>query len=141
MDFVTSFKICSSGLAAQRARMDVITSNLANVNTTRTEDGGPYRKKNVALAAEEIENQFDETIRDAVKTVKVDDVTEDPNPIKMVYDPSHPDADAKGYVAMPNINVITEMVDMITVSRAYEACVTAFDATKNMTLKTLDIGK
>jgi flagellar basal-body rod protein FlgC len=73
--------------------------------------------------------------------VKVDGVSEDPNPIKMVYDPSHPDADDKGYVAMPNINVISEMVDMITVSRAYEAVVTAFDATKNMALKTLEIGK
>jgi flagellar basal-body rod protein FlgC len=141
MDVLTSFKICGSGLAAQRAKMDVITSNLANVNTTRTDEGGPYKKKIVALAAEEIDHHFDATIRDAVKSVKVDGVSEDPNPIKMVYDPSHPDADDKGYVAMPNINVISEMVDMITVSRAYEAVVTAFDATKNMALKTLEIGK
>ena len=141
MDFITSFKICGAGLAAQRAKMDVITSNLANVNTTRTAEGGPYKKKNVALAAEEIENHFDATIRDAVKSVKIEGISEDPNPIKMVYDPSHPDADDKGYVAMPNINVISEMVDMITVSRAYEACVTAFDATKSMALKTLDMGR
>ena len=141
MDFITSFKICGSGLAAQRAKMDVISSNLANVNTTRTEEGGPYKKKNIALAAEELENQFDATIRDAVKTVKIDSISEDPNAVKMVYDPSLPDADAKGYVAMPNINVISEMVDMVTVSRAFEAVVTAFDATKNMALKTLEMGK
>jgi flagellar basal-body rod protein FlgC len=141
MDFLTSFKICGSGLAAQRAKMDIITSNLANVNTTRTTEGGPYKKKTVALATEELENHFDATIRDAVKIVKIDGISEDPNPVKMVYDPSHPDADDKGYVAMPNINVISEMVDMVTVSRAYEAVVTAFDATKNMALKTLEMGK
>ncbi|MBN1380282.1 MAG: flagellar basal body rod protein FlgC [Deltaproteobacteria bacterium] len=140
MDFITSFKICGSGLAAQRAKMDVITSNLANVNTTRTDEGGPYKKKNIAFEASEIENHFDATIKDAVKSVEIAGISEDPNPIKMVYDPSHPDADDKGYVAMPNINVISEMVDMITVSRAYEACVTVFDATKNMALKTLDMG-
>jgi len=141
MDFMTSFKICGSGLAAQRAKMDVITSNMANVSTTRTEEGGPYKKKSVALAAEGIENNFDSTMKDALKTVKVEEVTEDPNAVKMMYDPSHPDANAKGYVAMPDINLVTEMADMIMAGRAYEACVTAFDATKNMSLKTLDIGK
>lgn len=141
MDFMTSFKICGSGLAAQRARMDVITSNLANANTTRTDEGGPYKKKSVTLAAEGVENHFDATIKDALKSVKVEGVTEDPNAVKTVYDPSHPDADAKGYVAMPNINMVTEMADMIMASRGYEACVTAFDATKNMTLKTLELGK
>jgi len=141
MDFITSFKICGSGLAAQRAKMDVISSNLANVNTTRTEEGGPYKKKTSPWPRKNLENQFDATIRDAVKTVKIDSISEDPNAVKMVYDPSHPDADAKGYVAMPNINVISEMVDMVTVSRAFEAVVTAFDATKNMALKTLEMGK
>lgn len=138
---MTSFKICGSGLAAQRAKMDVITSNLANVSTTRTPEGGPYKKKTVALTAEGIESHFDSTIKDALKTVKIEGVTEDPNAVKMVYDPAHPDADAKGNVAMPDINVVTEMADMIMASRAYEACVTAFDATKNMTLKTLEMGR
>jgi flagellar basal-body rod protein FlgC len=141
MDFLTSFKICGSGLAAQRAKMDVIASNLANVSTTRTEEGGPYKKKSVALAAESIENHFDAAMKDALNTVKVEEVKEDPNAVKMTYDPSHPDANASGYVAMPDINIVSEMADMIAAGRAYEACVTAFDATKNMSLKTLDIGK
>lgn len=141
MDFMTSFKILGSGLAAQRAKMDVINSNLANVNTTQTPEGGPYKKKTVALAAETVEGHFDSTIKDAIKSVKVEAVTEDPNAIKKIYDPAHPDADASGYVATPNINIVTEMADMIMTSRNYEACVTAFDATKNMTLKTLDMGR
>jgi flagellar basal-body rod protein FlgC len=141
MDLITSFKICGSGLAAQRAKLDVVTSNLANVSTTRTPEGGPYRKKTVALSAENVEGNFDSAIKEAVKSVKVDEVKEDPNGVKMVYDPTHPDADAKGFVAMPNINIMTEMADMIAASRAFEACVTAFDSTKSMALKTLEIGK
>jgi len=141
MDFMASFKICGAGLAAQRAKMDVITSNLANVNSTRTDEGGPYKKKSVALRAEAVESPFDSAIKDAIKTVTVEEVTEDPTAVKMTYDPSHPDADANGYVAMPNINIMTEMADMIMAARGYEACVTAFDSTKNMTLKTLEMGR
>ena len=140
MDIFTSFKICSSGLSAQRAKMDVITSNLANVETTRTPEGGPYKKKTVVLAAEPVADAFGEVLNAAVKAVKVDRIAED-GTVKMMYEPTHPDADDKGYVAKPNINPITEMADMITTSRNYEACVTAFDATKNMALKTLDLGK
>jgi len=141
MDLITSFKICGSGLAAQRAKLDIITSNLANVNTTRTPEGGPYRKKTIALSAENVDQNFDSTLKDIVKSVRVDEIVDDPNGIKMVYDPAHPDADAKGFVAMPNINVMAEMADMIAASRAFEACVTAFDSTKNMTLKTLEMGR
>jgi flagellar basal-body rod protein FlgC len=141
MDLMTSLKICGSGLAAQRAKLDIVTSNLANVHTTRTPEGGPYRKKTITLTAEAVDSHFNSTIRDAVKSVKIAEVKEDPNGIKMMYDPAHPDADAKGFVAMPNINIMTEMADMITASRAYEACVTAFDSIKNITLKTLDMGK
>jgi len=141
MDLTTSLKICGSGLAAQRAKLDIITSNLANINTTRTPEGGPYRKKTIALAAETVADNFDSTIKEAVRSVRIDEVKEDTNGIKMVYDPSHPDADAKGYVAMPNINIMSEMADMITASRAYEACVTAFESTKNMTMKTLEMGR
>jgi flagellar basal-body rod protein FlgC len=136
MDLITSFKICGSGLAAQRAKLDVVTSNLVNVSTTRTPEGGPYRKKSIALAAENAG-----AMKDVVKSVRIDEVREDPNGVKMVYDPAHPDADAKGFVAMPDINIMVEMTDMIAASRAYEACVTAFDATKNMTLKTLEMGR
>jgi flagellar basal-body rod protein FlgC len=141
MDFMTSLKICGSGLAAQRAKLDIITSNLANVSTTRTPEGGPYRKKTIVLEAEAVAGIFDSIIKDAVKSVKIGEVKDDPNGIKTVYDPAHPDADEKGFVATPNINIMVEMADMITASRAYEACVTAFDSTKNMTLKTLEIGR
>ena len=141
MDLMTSFKISGSGLAAQRAKMDVITSNLANVNTTRTAEGGPYKRKTITLAAEPVEGNFDSVIKDAIKSVKIEAVTEDPNGVKTIYDPAHPDADANGNVAMPNINVVQEVADMITVGRAYEACVTALDATKNMAQKTLEIGQ
>lgn len=141
MDLITSFKICGSGLAAQRAKLEVVTSNLANVNTTRTPEGGPYRKKTIAFSAENVDGNFDSTMKEFVQSVKVDEVREDPNSIKMVYDPAHPDADTKGFVAMPDINVMVEMADMIAASRAYEACVTAFDATKNMVLKTLEMGR
>jgi flagellar basal-body rod protein FlgC len=140
MDIITSFKICSSGLAAQRAKMDVTASNIANVETTRTQEGGPYRKKTIVLTSEPVAGNFDSAFKDAVKVVKVSEIVEDKD-VKMVYDPSHPDADKKGFVAKPNINLVMEMADMITASRTYEACVTAFDATKNMALKTLDMGK
>ena len=140
MDMLTSFKILSSGLAAQRAKMDVIASNLANMDTTRTQEGGPYKRKTVVLTAEPMGDGFDSVLKDAVTGVKFENIAED-NGVKMSYDPSHPDADGKGFIAKPNINVITEMTDMITASRNYEACVTAFDATKNMALKTLDMGK
>ena len=141
MDLTTSLKICGSGLAAQRAKLDIVTSNLANVDTTRTLEGGPYKRKAIVLSAETVADNFDSVIKEAVRSVKIDEVREDANGTKMVYDPTHPDADAKGYVAMPNINIMSEMADMILASRAYEACVTAFESTKNMTLKTLEMGK
>ncbi|MCK9362243.1 MAG: flagellar basal body rod protein FlgC [Syntrophales bacterium] len=140
MDFSASFKICSDGLQAQRTRMDVITSNIANAETTRTAEGGPYKRKTAVLSSEPLANSFGETLNNAVMSVKVEKIVED-NGVKMVYDPKHPDANPEGYVAKPNINLMLEMAEMITASRNYEACVTALDATKNMTLKTLDIGK
>ena len=140
MDNFTSFRICSSGLTAQRAKMDVIASNLANVETTRTPEGGPYKKKTVILAAEPMADVFGSALKAAVRAVKVDSVAEDKE-VKMMYEPAHPDADDKGYVAKPNVNPITEMAEMITTGRNYEAMVTAFDATKNMALKTLEMGK
>jgi len=140
MDFMASLKICSSGLAAQRAKMDVITSNLANAETTQTPEGGPYKKKTVVLSAEPLSGNFDAALKDAVRTVKVEKIVED-KAVRMVYDPTHPDADGKGFVAKPNISSVMEMADMITTSRNYEACVTAFDATKNMALKAMEIGR
>ena len=141
MDFSNSFRICASGFAAQRAKMDVIISNLANVNTTRTPEGGPYRRKVAVFSSEPVNGSFNDVMGESLRMVKVTDVVEDKKGVKMIFDPGHPDADNKGFVAMPNINSIVEMSDMITANRAYEACVTAFDATKNMALKTLDIGR
>ncbi|MFH1081223.1 MAG: flagellar basal body rod protein FlgC [Pseudomonadota bacterium] len=141
MDISASFSLCGSALTAQRAKMDVITSNLANADVTRTEEGGPYRKKSVALVSEPVKDNFDKNLRDVLKTVKVAEVTEDASSPRLAYNPAHPDADANGFVAMPNVSLMSEMVDMIAVSRAYEAMVTAFDATKNMALKTLEMGK
>jgi flagellar basal-body rod protein FlgC len=141
MDFLTTFKIAGQGLSVQRAKMDVITSNLANASTTRTPEGGPYRRKSVVLTAQPVENPFAGSLKDALQGVQVKAVVEDGSPAKKIHDPTHPDADAKGFVAMPNVNVMLEMADMITASRTYEACVTAFDASKSMALKTLDIGK
>ena len=143
MEFFTPFKICGEGLAAQRAKMDVIVSNIANIHTTRTPEGGPYKRKVVVFSSENVNGNFDSQLKDAIKTVKVDGVEEaqDAEAFKTMHNPGHPDADAKGFVAMPNINAVTEMVDMMLANRAYEACVTAFDASKNMALKTLEMGK
>ncbi len=141
MDFSNSFKVCASGFAAQRAKMDVIISNLANVNTTRMPDGGPYKRQIAVFAAEPVDGSFDSVLGDSLQVVKVKDIVEDTDSFKKIYDPGHPDADGNGFVTMPDINSIVEMSDMIMANRAYEACVTAFDATKNMALKTLDIGK
>jgi flagellar basal-body rod protein FlgC len=141
MDISDTLKVCGSALSAQRARMDIITSNLANADVTRTAEGGPYRKKIAVLASEKLKEGFGGTLQDAMKTVKVAEIVEDTSPQRMVHDPAHPEANANGYVAMPNVNVISEMADLIVVGRAYEAMVTALDATKNMALKTLEIGK
>lgn len=140
MDFTTSFKICSSGFAAQRKKMDAITGNIANAETTRTPEGGPYKKKTVVFSAEPVVNSFGETLGEAIRAVKVDKVEQDSS-VRMIFDPGHPDANPEGYVAKPNINLMMEMAEMINTNRNFEACVTAFDATKNMSLKTLDIGK
>ena len=141
MDFSVPFKICSSGLAAQRTKMDVITSNLANLATTRTPEGGPYKRREVVLGSRSAVDDFDGQLQDVLQAVEVKGIAEDKNGVKMIYDPAHPDADEQGFVAMPDINVVLEMAEMINVNRSYEACATAFDATKNMALKALDIGK
>jgi flagellar basal-body rod protein FlgC len=141
MDFSIPFQICSSGLEAQRVKMDVITSNMANVSTTNTPEGGPYKRKEVVLTTRNIETDFKRQLQNVLQGVEVKEIVDDPKSVKLVYDPTHPDADEKGFVAMPDINIVLEMAEMINVSKSYEACATAFDATKNMALKSLDIGK
>ena len=143
----SSFNINSSGLTAQRYRMDIISQNIANANTTRTADGTPYRRKVVTFAEKNTHTPFSRvlnTARDRYSGdgVKVDRVYEDEETdMTMVYDPSHPDADENGYVTYPNVNIITEMTNMIDASRAYEANSTAFNASKSITMKGLEIGQ
>ncbi|MEN6619928.1 MAG: flagellar basal body rod protein FlgC [Smithella sp.] len=140
MEFFTSFKICGTGLSAQRAKMDVITSNLANVNTTSTPDGGPYKRKVITFTPDPLKKGFDKTLEGAVRAVKVKGIAEAKGGFKSVYDPAHPDADKDGYVSFPNVNAMQEMADMITASRTYEACATAFDAAKTMAVTAISIG-
>ncbi|MCI5639983.1 MAG: flagellar basal body rod protein FlgC [Lachnospiraceae bacterium] len=141
----SSMDISASGMTAQRTRLDVISQNIANVNSTRDADGNVYRRKSV-IFQEKNYPSFGEALVNATgsvgKGVKISQIFEDTEePLKMVYDPSSPDADEDGYVYYPNVNTVTEMTDMIDASRSYEANVTAFNASKNMSLKALDIGK
>ena len=145
MALFQSFNISASGMTAQRFRFDTIAQNIANVNTTRDENGETYVRK-VAVFAEKTNNNFGSVLNSAlgasgkgVKVVKIAKDTE--TDMKMVYDPSHPDADENGYVTYPNVDTVTEMTNMIDASRSYEANVTAFNASKSMLLKTLEIGK
>ncbi|MBU1108848.1 MAG: flagellar basal body rod protein FlgC [Candidatus Riflebacteria bacterium] len=134
----------SSGLTAERLRMDVISNNIANVNTTRTEDGQPFRRKMVIFQARNAQGHwpFQDRLNPQVagRGVRVNAIMEDMAPFKMEYNPEHPDADAEGYVRRPNINIVHEMVDMITATRAYEANVTCINSAKDMTNSALGIG-
>ena len=145
MDFFSSMNISSSALTAERTRMNLISSNLANANATRTPEGGPYKRKDAVFAATPVESGFNRALNNAAgqqaRQVEVTEIVEDQNPPRMQYDPGNPDANAQGYVAMPNVNVVEEMADMISASRSYEANVTAVQAAKSMALKTLEIGK
>ncbi len=143
MDFFTAIEISGSALSAQRYRLNIISSNLANAQTTRTPEGGPYRRKDVVFEAVSLKPSFREALKDAMRNaiqgVRVSKVVEDPTPFKLVYDPGHPDADKDGYVKMPNVNTVVEMVNLINATRSYEANIAAIDAAKNMALKALDI--
>jgi flagellar basal-body rod protein FlgC len=146
MDFTTAMAASSSGMAAQRFRMNIITSNLANAQTTRTPEGGPYRRREVVFGALLAQRSFEEELRSRVDAsgplhVKVLGVAVDKRAPIMKFDPSHPDANEQGFVAMPNINPMEEMVDLMLATRSYEANVAAFNATKTMALKSLEIGK
>lgn len=146
MSLFQSFNINASGMTAQRFRMDVISENVANVNTTRTEDGTPYRRKIVSFAEKDVTpfSKVLDNTREAYlgNGVKVYSVSEDTSSdYIMKYDPSHPDADENGYVSYPNVNIVTEMTNMIDASRSYEANVTAFQTSKAIAMKGLELGK
>jgi len=143
MDFFNSMNVSASALSAERTRMNLISSNLANANTTRTPEGGAYKRKDAVFAATPMRDSFDKVLNNAanrdIRQVKVMQVVEDQNPPRLQYDPSHPDANAQGYVALPNVNVVEEMADMINTTRSYEANVTAIQAAKGMAMKALEI--
>ena len=151
MGIFSSMNISSTGLTAQRLRMDVISNNIANVNTTRTTDGGPFRRRRVVLRPRNDQPEFRTRFlpqamwRGMGEGVRVIKIEEDRSPLRMVYDPTHPDAlqsgPKKGYVEFPNVNVVTEMVDMISASRAYEANVTVVQNASQMFMRGLEIGR
>jgi len=143
MNFFTAMTITASGLDAQRTRMNVLASNLANARTTRTAAGGPYKRLDAVFLAVPVGTRVGELVGDSAaqvaSTVEVSSIQQDQSPPQLVYDPTHPDADARGYLALPNVNVVEEMVNMITASRAYEAGVTAMQSIKGMARSALSI--
>ncbi len=135
MDIFRDLNISVSAMLAQKVRLNTIASNLANIETTRTPEGGPYRRKDVVFQSVLMDEERD------LEGVTVAGVVEDPSPFKVVYDPSHPDADERGYVLLPNVNMVEEMVNMLLTTRAFEANVNAFNITKAMYLKALELGR
>jgi flagellar basal-body rod protein FlgC len=150
MSFFDAMNVSASGMSAERLRMDVTSENLANAQTTRSTTGGPYRRKEVVLQQAAGSGGFGDVLTASIggvtasaapKGVEVAGIVADPTPSQMDYDPGHPDANAQGYVAMPNVNSVTEMVDLISEQRSYEANVTAMQSAKTLFTKTFDLLK
>ena len=151
MGYMDTLAISASGMTAERLRMDVVANNLANVNTTRTPGGGPFRRQQVTFTP--AGTSFGETLAhlsaadsdgggsDMAGGVQVSGIVPDTRPFKRVYEPGHPDADKQGYVSLPNVDTVSEMVDMMSATRAYEANVSAIGAVKSMAMKALEIGR
>lgn len=147
MSFFNSMNVSASGLTAQSLRMDIISENIANANTTKTENGTPYKAKTVLFQQENpnkpFADYFDSSLTQANRGagVRVTDIVADKSEGPMVYNPNHPDANSDGYVEMPNVNIVEQMVNMISASRSYEANITAMNSTKSMISKTMEIGR
>lgn len=147
MAFLNSMTVVGSGLTAQQLRLDVISENITNQNTTRTENGGAYRRKTVVLEAKATQSPFQQALaqargeRVAQGGVQVAEIVEDTSDFKLVYNPTHPDANANGYVEMPNVDLMQEIADAMAASQAYSSNVTAFDVLKQVTAKSLEIGR
>jgi flagellar basal-body rod protein FlgC len=137
MNLLSGIDVTTDALSAQKTRLDIVAQNIANAQTTRTPDGGPYKRQVVSFETELLK----QTNGSSLQSVKVGSISPDPTPGDMVYNPQHPDAGANGMVAMPNVNVAYEMVDMITASRAYEANLSFVKNARTLAQKTLDIGK
>ncbi|MCH4888715.1 flagellar basal body rod protein FlgC [Acidaminobacter sp. JC074] len=147
MSIFKSLNVSATGLTAERLRMDVISKNIANANTTRTLAGTPYRRQMAVFKEQGPENNFASILAKAKgekligNGVEVSEIVEDQSDFKRVYNPGHPDADDEGYVLMPNVDVVTEMINMMSASRSYEANVTALNTSKSMAMKALEIGR
>jgi len=140
MNFLLSLEISASGLLAQRKRMDVIAGNLANIETTRTELGGPYRRKMVVMGAKSV-GDFDRVLDVTLEGVQVEEIVEDQSPFRESYNPTHPHANKDGYLLKPNIDLIVEMTNMMMARKTFEANVSAIKTTRQMVLKALEIGR
>ena len=145
MDFMTALDIGASALTAERTHINIISMNLANAKTTRTAEGGPYRRKSVYMAATEVDSPFSRNMQTAfdrdLRGVRILNVVPDPLATKKVYEPGHPDANPEGVVTYPDINVVEEMANMITAMRSYEASSSSIGTVKNMFNKALEIGR
>jgi flagellar basal-body rod protein FlgC len=146
MNIFSALQIAASGLTAQRQRVEVISSNLANADTTRTEQGGPYRRKDLVFTTQSVQGSFQTMLGEAMdgemgKGVRVAGIYEDNSPFIRRYEPGHPDADAEGYVLTPNLSPIEEMVNLISATRSFEANTQAISAIKEIAQKSLEIGK
>ncbi len=140
MSFLVSLEISASGLYAQRKRMDIIASNLANIETTHTKKGGPYRRRMVVMSTKPVRD-FDKVLTLQAEGVKIDDIVEDESPFKKIFNPSHPDADKEGYLLKPNVDLVVETTNMLMARRAFEANVAAMKSVRQMVLKALEIGR
>ena len=145
MNVFSAMEIISTGLAAERTRLNVTASNLANAQTTRTQQGGPYRRQDPVFQSEPVVNRFQELLNDRIarqaQGVRTAAIVQDQNPPQMVYEPGHPDADGQGYVAYPNVSAVEEMVNMMMAARAYEAGTTAMQMVNGMAQSALQIGR
>jgi len=143
MGMLDILRISSSGMKAQRTRMEAIATNLANVHSTKTEEGGPFKKKDVVFAPADVSDNtpFGSMLEHKMEGVKVEEIVESAKPFERTYDPYHPHADSDGYVSLPNVNVMEEMSDMVAATRAYEANVNVAGSVKQMFQKSLEIGQ
>jgi len=141
MNFLLSLETSASGLYVQRKRMDIIAGNLANIETTRTPEGGPYRRKMVVISTNQPVRGFGDIYNMLVEGAQIEDIVEDQSPFKKVYNPGHPDADDEGYLLKPNIDLVVETTNMMMAKRAFEANIAAIKATRKMAIKALEIGR
>jgi flagellar basal-body rod protein FlgC len=141
MSLITALDVNASGLTAQRKRVEIASSNLANSQTTRTDEGGPYRRKDVVFETTSFESSLELAMDQGVQGVEVSEVVDDPTPFDRRYEPGHPDADGEGYVAYPNVSVMKEMTNIVEASRSYEANIAAIGIVKAMISRTLEIGR